>query len=82
MKFLDVGIEYYGSIGAFKHVDPLAQQQHQLGIAFDLDFSPVWEVNFGYMFGLTPATDAGILKLIVGRRADWKVKKKNINRTQ
>jgi len=26
----------------------------------------------GYMFGLTPATDKGIIKLILGRRADWK----------
>lgn len=72
VKQLEIGVEYYGSIGAIKKPDPLVQQQHQLGPAFDIDISPVWEINVGYMFGLTPATDRGIIKLILGRRADWK----------
>jgi len=69
---VEVGVEYYGSIGAFKKIDPLLQQRHQIGPAIDIDISPVWEINVGYMFGLTPATDKGIIKLILGRRADWK----------
>jgi Putative MetA-pathway of phenol degradation len=69
---VEVGVEYYGSIGAFKSIDPLKEQQHQIGPSVDIDISPVWEINVGYIFGLTPATDKGILKLILGRRADWK----------
>jgi len=68
----EVGVEYYGSVGAFKKIDALSVQQHQIGPAVDIDISPVWEINVGYMFGLTPATDKGIIKLILGRRADWK----------
>ena len=68
----EVGFEYYGSIGAFKRIDALSAQQHQIGPVLDIDISPVWEINVGYMFGLTPATDKGIVKLILGRRADWK----------
>jgi hypothetical protein len=69
---VELGFEYYGGIGAFKKPDPLPQQQHQIGPVVDIDISPVWEINVGYMFGLTPATDKGIVKLILGRRADWK----------
>ncbi len=69
---VEVGVEYYGSIGSFKQFDPRPEQQHQLGPSLDLDVSPVWEINVGYMFGLTPASEKGIIKLIVGRRADWK----------
>ncbi len=74
----EVGFEYYGSLGAFKKIDPLALQQHQLGPVVDIDISPLWEINVGYMFGLTPATDKGIIKLILGRRADWKKHQKKV----
>jgi hypothetical protein len=60
------GIEYYGSMGSFFHFDPYQQQQHALFVAADVNFSPVWELNFGYGFGFTKATDTNILKLIVG----------------
>jgi len=69
---VELGFEYYGSVGAFKSIYPLREQQHQIGPVVDIDISPVWEINVGYMFGLTPATDKGIVKLILGRRADWK----------
>lgn len=80
-KYLEGGVEYYGSVGPFKHVFPLAQQQQQIGPVIDVDISPVWEINAGYIFGLTPATDKGIVKLIIGYRADWKklIHKKAIN---
>ena len=75
-KLVAVGLEYYGDIGSFRKPDPLATQQHQLGLVFDLDVSPEWEINFGYIFGLTPATDRVIAKMIVGRRVDWHRHKK------
>lgn len=74
-KKVAIGLEYYTGIGSFQAPYPLAQQSHQLGPAFDLDVSPDYEINFGYMFGLTPGTERGIVKLILGRRVDWKPKK-------
>jgi hypothetical protein len=62
------GIEYYGSWGAFRHLDPIAGQQHQLVIAVDADFDPRWEINAGYVIVLTPGIDRSIFKIIVGRR--------------
>ncbi len=79
-KYLEGGVEYYGSIGGFKSPLPLKQQEQQIGPVIDVDISPEWEINVGYIFGLTPATDRGIVKLILGRRADWnKCKRKTIN---
>jgi hypothetical protein len=66
-----IGVEYYGGIGPFKNPDRPSQQFHQLGLAFDLDVHPDWEINFGYMFGLTSSTEQGIAKVIIGRRIDW-----------
>jgi len=74
-KKVGIGIEYYGGIGAIKSPDPLPQQFHQIGPAIDLDVSPDYEINFGYMVGLTPGTERGIVKLILGRRVDWRKKK-------
>ncbi|HXB91611.1 MAG TPA: hypothetical protein VNU72_04945 [Puia sp.] len=62
------GIEYYGSFGPITKFDPMNEQQHQLFIAVDADFDPRWEFNAGYGFGLTPAIDRSIFKVIVGRR--------------
>ena len=47
---------------------PVAQQQHVLYPAIDLNLSPDWEVNFGYGFGLAGNGDHNIVKLILGRR--------------
>jgi hypothetical protein len=65
---VSLGIEYYGSLGPLSGFDPASQQQHQLFPSLDLNLSPDWEVNLGYGFGLTPATDRRILKVILGRR--------------
>ena len=62
------GIEYYGSWGPITHFDPIREQQHQLAICVDADFDPRWEFNAGYVFGLTPAIDRSIFKVILGRR--------------
>ena len=69
------GIEYYGSMGSFFHFDPYQKQQHALFLAADVNFSPVWELNFGYGFGFTKATDTNILKLIVGYKLGKSKKK-------
>jgi hypothetical protein len=67
-KAVSLGVEYYGSLGPLSGLDPVTRQEHQLFPALDLNVSPDWEVNFGYGFGLTPATDRRIVKLILGRR--------------
>jgi hypothetical protein len=63
-----IGLEYYNSSGPFRHFDAFGQQPHQLALAFDIDFSPDWELNFGYVRGLTGNVEQDIFKLIIGRR--------------
>jgi hypothetical protein len=65
------GLEYYGGIGPVNAVDPLRQQQHLLFAVVDLDLGPRWEFNAGVGFGLTPATDGLLIKMILGYRFDW-----------
>jgi len=67
-KVVALGLEYYGSTGPFFHYYALRDQEHQLFIATDLNFSPNWEFNAGYGFGLTNETDRSIFKVILGRR--------------
>ncbi|CAK9254272.1 unnamed protein product [Sphagnum jensenii] len=74
-KKVGIGVEYYTGIGSFQSPYTLSQQFHQIGPAVDLDVSPDYEINFGYMFGLTPGTVRGIVKLILGRRVAWKKRK-------
>jgi hypothetical protein len=62
------GFEYYGATGSLTEMAPLAQQQHVLYPAIDLNLSPDWEVNFGYGIGLAGNGDHNIFKLILGRR--------------
>ncbi|HXC03169.1 MAG TPA: hypothetical protein VNZ86_00380 [Bacteroidia bacterium] len=71
-KKVQVGLEYYNSMGPFNSFDELNHQPHQLALAFDLDLSPVWEINIGYVRGLTPYVEEDIIKLILGRRFDRK----------
>jgi hypothetical protein len=63
-----VGLEYYNSMGPFGNFEQLNQQPHQLALAFDFDFSPEWELNIGYVKGLTTSVEADIFKVIIGRR--------------
>ncbi len=67
-KVVALGIEYYGSTGPFFHYDPIAQQQHQIFAAIDLNTSANWEFNGGLGLGLTNSTDKAIFKIIIGRR--------------
>jgi len=75
-KKVGLGLEYYSGVGSIQSPYILSQQSHQIGPACDLDVSPDYEINFGYMFGLTPGTERGIVKLILGRKVGWGKKKK------
>jgi hypothetical protein len=67
-KVIAGGFEYYGSVGPLDHFQPYQSQQHQLFAAVDLDWSPDWELNFGYGWGFTQNTDNAIFKVILGYR--------------
>ena len=67
-KVVALGLEYYGSTGPFFKYDPYQQQQQQVFVATDLNFSPNWEFNAGYGVGFTDGTDRSIFKVILGRR--------------
>jgi hypothetical protein len=67
-KKIDVGVEYYSSLGPVGHFDRWEEQQHQIFPTLDLNLSPEWEFNFGVGIGLTHSTDDLLVKLILGRR--------------
>jgi hypothetical protein len=67
-KVIAAGFEYYGSIGPLYAIYPWAQQQEQLFLAIDLDWSPEWEFNCGYGWGNSPSTGNQIFKVILGYR--------------
>lgn len=67
-KKVQMGFEYYGSLGSISGFDPLSQQQQALMPAIDLNLSPNWEFNFATGIGLTGGTDHLLVKMIVGRR--------------
>ncbi len=62
------GVEYYGSLGPLSKFDTYQKQSQQIVPCIDLNISPLWEFNFGAIFGITNATDPFILKMIVGRK--------------
>ena len=65
---VNIAAEYYGSTGTIRNVVPIADQEHMLFGALNLDFGPDWEFNVAYGNGLTAAGDKSILKMIFGRR--------------
>ena len=73
-KVIQAGFEYYNSTGPFSGFYPGSQQPRQLALAFDFDFSPEWELNIGYVRGLTKAVEQDIVKVIIGRRVGGKMK--------
>lgn len=68
-KVVNLGIEYYGSLGTFSHIDPVKAQVHAIYPVVNLNLSKDWEFNAGVGIGLTPATDPLLFKLILGYRA-------------
>ena len=67
-KKFGFGIEYYGSLGTFRKISPWKEQEHLLGPIFDLYTDPAWELQTGFLFGITPGSNQQIFKLLVGRR--------------
>jgi hypothetical protein len=61
-----VGLEYYAGLGRVNDLLPLQQQQHFVYLVGDLLDGPV-ELNVGLGRGLTDASDAWTIKMIVGR---------------
>lgn len=67
-KKVGLGIEYYGGLGSFKKILPGNLQEHLIGPMIDLYVHPMWEVNGGFLFGLTENSNQRILKILLGRR--------------
>lgn len=63
-----LGFEYYSSLGLFTDILPLNQQEHLIGPMIDLYIHPKWEINGGFLFGLTRNSNQHILKILLGRR--------------
>jgi hypothetical protein len=70
-KRVNLGFEYYGSLGPITGFDALREQQQQLVPCVDLNLGPKWEFNFGVGVGATRSTDHLLIKMILGRRFDW-----------
>lgn len=75
-KNANLGIEYYGSMGPLNQFDKLPEQNHALFFVYDLQNNDNWELNVGPGWGLTPATDGFVFKILVGRKVQWKKTKK------
>jgi len=73
-KNIALGVEYYGDFGSLNSFDAAPEQGHALYAIMDLLNNVKWELNIGPGFGLTPATDGLVFKLLIGRRVYWKKK--------
>lgn len=71
-KRLNMGLEYYGALGPVTGFDPFRDQQQQIIPALDLNLGPNWEFNFGVGVGVTHSTDHLLVKMILGRRFNFR----------
>jgi hypothetical protein len=71
-KKVSAGVEYYGSYGPVTGFDPLREQFQQIIPAVDIDFGKNWEFNFGVGVGVTQSTEHLLIKMILGRRFNFK----------
>ena len=66
MPLLEPGFEAYGGVGEITNAQPLAQQEHLLGLdvrgVFTFDNAGRLKYNLGYLFGLTEGTPDGVFK--------------------
>ena len=67
-KKVNLALEYYGALGSISGLAPIAEQEHVVFAATNLNLGPDWEFNFGYGQALTGAGDRRVIKLILGRR--------------
>ena len=63
-----LGIEYYSLIGTFRKLENIHDGEQIIGPMFNLLASSDWELETGFLFGLTPNSNHTIFKLLVGRR--------------
>jgi hypothetical protein len=70
-KNVALGAEYYGDFGQLNAFDTPPEQGHALYAVMDLLNNNKWELNLGPGFGLTPATDGFVFKVLVGRKVKW-----------
>ena len=63
-----IGFEYYSGLCNFGNFLPSKQQEHLIGPMIDVVADPRWEVNGGFLFGLTPGSNQTVFKLLLGRR--------------
>lgn len=63
-----IGFEYYSNLGSFKKIVSGQFQEHLIGPMIDLYVDPNWEINTGFLFGLTKNSNQSILKVLLGRR--------------
>ena len=71
-KNISLGAEYYGNLGSLNAFEKGPQQSNALFGVLDLLNNNKWELNTGGGFGLTPATDGFVFKVLVGRKIKWK----------
>jgi hypothetical protein len=63
-----IGIEYYGGLGNFSNILQVKLQEHLIGPMIDLYIHSMWEINGGFLFGLTKNSNQQVFKLLLGRR--------------
>ncbi|MEP6626605.1 MAG: hypothetical protein ABJA32_01430 [Ginsengibacter sp.] len=63
-----IGIEYYSALGTFREIENVRNEEHLLGPMFNLLASSNWELETGFLFGLTPNSNQNIFKLLIGKR--------------
>jgi len=67
-KKFGFGFEYYGGLGSFEKLLPAYLQEHLIGPMIDLYVHTMWEINSGFLFGLTQNSNQRVLKILLGRR--------------
>ena len=62
---LTPGVEFYGDIGPLDNLNPKSQQAHYIFPRLGLKFSRSVNLDIGYGFGLTKASDDQVIKAIL-----------------
>jgi hypothetical protein len=70
-KNIALGTEYYGDFGSINSFEAPKEQGQAIFVAMDLLNNNKWELNIGPGFGLTPATDGFVFKILVGKKVKW-----------
>src|SRR5437773_6572634 len=77
-RWLDLGLEYYSTLGQVGNFERFGNQQHTLMPAIDLNVSPRWEINFGVGRASTTAPTPGWSNLLSAAAFNrWKFARMN-----